>query len=274
MTSHSLHLASRVLVPCIFVIAAAAPIAFSQQTQNTPAAGASPASLFQMMAGRMPGAQGAPAAAPVPPPQVLGPKAPGKIRIGIAPAAAQMGQGNTAQQDFATPIRNAIVVIMNGPAVEIAALDSRIPIQLQAEAQQKECDYILLSAVTVKHSAGSGLSKFIKAGTMAANFTPLGMMAHTMTSMNGMLAATAATTALQSAAQSTQQMAVSQLSGFNGQIKSKDEVAVEYQLVPTGQNQPKLDNTLNGKSKSDGEDVLTPLLQQAATAVLTQVLSK
>jgi len=38
-----------------------------------------------------------------------------------------MGQGNDAQADYGTPIRNSIVLMMSGPAVEIAALDSRIP---------------------------------------------------------------------------------------------------------------------------------------------------
>jgi len=238
---------------------------------------ASQLTMTQAMSGKAGGAsmmQGAPSGAPVPAPQVLGPKAPGRIRIGVAPAQAQMGQGSTSQEDYGAPVRNAIVLMMSGPAIEIAALESRIPIQIQAEAQQKECDYILLANVTVKRNASTGLGKFMKAGSMAANFTPMGMMAHSMGSMGSMVAAQAATSAMQTAAMSSQQQAMSQLSGFNGQIKSKDEVTVEYQLLPTGQTQPKLDNTLKGKSKSDGEDVLTPLIQQAATTVLTEVSKK
>jgi hypothetical protein len=241
------------------------------------ARGGMAAMMQSMGGGKFPGApamQGAPAGAPVPLPQALGPKAPGKIRIGVAPAQAQMGQGNTSQEDYGTPVRNAIILMMNGPAIEISALDARIPVQLQAEAQQKECDYILVSLVAVKRNAASGFSKFMKAGSMAANFTPIGMMAHSMSSVTGMVATQAATSAMQTAAMSTQQQAVSQLSGFNGQIKSKDEVTVQYQLIPAGQTQPKLDNTLKGKSKTDGEDVLTPLIQQAATTILTQVTSK
>jgi hypothetical protein len=235
---------------------------------------ASQLSMMQAMSGKAGGAsmmQGAPSGAAVPVPQVLGPKAPGKIRIGVAPAQAQMGQGSTSQEDYGAPVRNAIVLMMSGPAIEIAALESRIPMQIQAEAQQKECDYILLANVTVKRNASTGFGKFMKAGSMAANFTPMGMMAH---SMGSMVAAQAATSAMQTVAMSSQQQAMSQLSGFNGQIKSKDEVTVEYQLLPTGQTQPKLDNTLKGKSKSDGEDVLTPLIQQTATNVLTEVSKK
>ena len=115
----------------------------------------------------------------VPAPQALGPKAPGKIRIGIAPAQAQLGQGNNGQADYGTPIRNAIVYTMSGPAVEIAPLDAHIPIQLQAEAQQKQCDYILLSSVTVKHSSSS-FDKYMRMGNAAANFNPMIAMTRSM----------------------------------------------------------------------------------------------
>lgn len=213
------------------------------------------------------GMQGAVTPNTVPLPQALGPKAPGRVRIGIAPAQAQVGQGNNAQADFATPIRNAIVFMMAGPAVEITALDSRIPIQLQAEAQQKQCDYILMSGVTVKHSSG-GFGKFMKAGNIAANMNPMVMMTKSMSTM------AASQVAAQAAAMTAQQQATNQLANFNGQIKSKDDVTVDYQLYPTGQGQPKLQNSLKGKAKSDGEDVLTPLIQQTATNILTEVTKK
>jgi hypothetical protein len=204
-------------------------------------------------------------------PQALGPKAAGKIRVGIAPPDAQLGQGSNAGADYSTPIRNAIVAVMSGPAVEIAALDSHIAMQVQAEAQQKQCDYILYSSVAVKHSAGSGLGKFMKMAAPIANMTPMGMMAHGMGSAMAMSAASAAASA---AAQQAQQQAISQLAGFNGQVKSKDDVTVQYQLVQTGQTAPVVQNALEGKAKSDGEDVLTPLLQVTANTVLTTVSKK
>jgi hypothetical protein len=216
------------------------------------------------------GTQATAGAGTVPAPQPLGPKAPGKIRIGIAPAQAQLGQGNNAQSDYGTPIRNAIVYTMNGPAVEIAPLDAHIPIQLQAEAQQKQCDYILVSHVTVKHS-NSSFDKYMRMGNAAANFTPMVGMTRSLGALATQAAAQAAT---QAAVMTAQQQVASQLSSFNGQIKSKDDVTVDYQLYPTGQAEPKLQNSLKGKAKSDGEDVLTPLLEQEATGVLTEVTKK
>jgi hypothetical protein len=164
---------------------------------------------------------------------------------------------------------------MNGPAIEIAALDSRIAMQVQAEAQQKQCDYVLYSSVAVKHAQSGGFGKFMKMAGPMASMTPMGAMAH---GMGGAMAASAASAAASAAAQAAQQQAMnqamSQLSGFNGQIKSKDDVTVQYQLVQTGQTAAVVQNALQGKAKSDGEDVLTPLLQQTANTVLTQVSKK
>jgi hypothetical protein len=218
----------------------------------------------------MPGQQNTVSGAAVPLPQALGPKAAGKIRIGIAPAQAQLGQGNDAQADYGTPIRNAIIFLMNGPAVEIAPLDARLPIQVQAEAQQKQCDFVLFSNVIVKHSGG-GFGKFMKAAAPMSSMVPMVGMAG---GISGAMAGQAAGMAAQAAAQAAQQQAMNQLAGFNGQIKSKDDVTIEYHLFPTGQPTVRLENSLKGKAKSNGEDVLTPLIQQAANTILTDVTKK
>jgi hypothetical protein len=219
----------------------------------------------------MPGMGSPQSAASVAAPQVLGPKAAGKIRIGVASPEAQVGQGNNTGADYSTPIRNAVVALMSGPAVEIAALDSRIAMQLQAEAQQKQCDYILYSSVAVKHSSGGGFGKFMKMAAPMASMVPMAGMAG---GMGGAVAAQAAGAAASAAAMSAQQQAMNQLAGFNGQIKSKDDVTIQYQLVPTGQTSPQLQASLKGKAKSDGEDVLTPLLEQVANNVLGEVTKR
>lgn len=204
---------------------------------------------------------------PIAAPQALGPKALGKIRIGIAPTSAQIGQGSTSGADYGTPIRNAIVAMMSGPAVEVVALDAHIPIQLQAEAQQKQCDYIVYSTVAVKRTSGGGLGALMKKAGPLAAMTPMGMISQ---SVGGVVA----TQAAQAVVMTAQQQATSQLSGFNGQIKSKDDITVDYHMFPVGQDKAKLENSLTGKAKTDGEDVLTPLIEQAATAILTEAIKK
>jgi hypothetical protein len=199
-------------------------------------------------------------------PQVLGPKLPGHIRIGVATPDAQVGQGTNAGQDYGTPIRNAMIQLMSGPAVEIAAIDSHIPIQIQAEAQQKQCDYVLFTSVVVKKPQKGGFGNFMKMAAPIASMAP--MMG------GGMGGAMAGSMASQAASVAAQQAAASQLGQFNGQIKSKDDVTVQYQLIAPGQQNPKSQNTLQAKAKSDGEDVMTPLLTQLATTVLTEATQK
>jgi hypothetical protein len=147
---------------------------------------------------------------------------------------------------------------MSEAAMEIAPLHSRIPVQLQAEAQQKQCDYILFSTIAVKHNSGGGFGRFMKMAGQKASLAPMAGMGRGMG-------------ALSLPRPQGRQL---QLSGLNGQIKSKDEVTIQYQLVATEQSTPILQNTLTAKAKSDGEDVLTPLLQQTATTVLTQVVKR
>ena len=195
-------------------------------------------------------------------------KAPGSIRIGVAPSEAQLGQGNNAQGDYGTPIRNSIVLLMSGPAVDIIPLDSHLSMQLQAEASQKQCDYVLYSNVVVKHRGGGGFGKMLKMAAPAAGM--LGMAG----GMGGAMAGQAAGMAAMAAAQSAQQQAMNHLAGFNGQIKSKDDVTVAFRLQETGQDKPRLQSSLNAKAQSDGEDVMTPLLLKAADAVLTEVSKK
>jgi hypothetical protein len=240
-------------------------MAMQQQAMaQAAAAGYAPGQMPNM--GGMPGMPGQPASQTVAAPQALGPKQAGHIRIGVVTPDAQVGQGTSAGQDYGTPIRNALIQLMSGPAVEIAALDSRIPIQLQAEAQQKQCDYVLYSSVVVKKPAKGGFGNFMKMAAPITNMAP--MMG------GGMGGAMAAQVAGQAASVAAQQAAQSQLSQFNGQIKNKDDITLQYQLVVPGQQNPKTQNTLQAKAKTDGEDVMTPLLTQLATTVLTEALKK
>jgi hypothetical protein len=71
-----------------------------------------------------------------------------------------------------------------------------------------------------------------------------------------------------------QQAATSELFQFNGLIKSKDDVTAQYQLTAPGQPAPKTPSTLQTKAKADGEDVMTPLLTQVATNLLTEATRK
>jgi hypothetical protein len=57
-------------------------------------------------------------------------------------------------------------------------------------------------------------------------------------------------------------------SNIASSIKAKDELSLEYKLESTDGARPGVGNTAKGKAKSDGEDVLTPLIEKAAEAVV------
>ena len=187
----------------------------------------------------------------------LGPKKPGMIRVGVVTAKTQMGQGSTGYNP-GEAIRNSIINFLSSPAIEVTPLASHLPAQIEAEAKQKECDFILYSTVTQKQGGGGFGSFMRKAAPVAA----VAGVAATPSSTAGVLAESVATTAVYTAAD------------VASSVKAKDEITFEYKLFPTGSATPRLANTAKAKAKTDGEDVLSPLIEQAAGVVLTEVTKK
>ena len=185
----------------------------------------------------------------------LGPKKPGVIRIGVVQPKAQMGQGNSGAQ-VAQPIQTMIVQYLSGPAIEAIPLAALIPSQEEAEAKQKECDFVIYSSLSQKKSGGGG---FLRAALPMASMIP-------MVGMAAGAAGAVATTAAASAAAGG--------AGVAGTVKAKNEVSFDYQLIAPGDANPVLSNSTKAKAKTDGEDVITPLIEQAATAIVGEVTKK
>jgi formiminotetrahydrofolate cyclodeaminase len=61
--------------------------------------------------------------------------------------------------------------------------------------------------------------------------------------------------------------AVSSAANMSAATKSKDQFTFDYSLVSTGDNSVKAGNSVKAKAKSDGEDVLTPMVEAMAEAV-------
>jgi hypothetical protein len=201
---------------------------------------------------------GVPGALTIPPgltASALGPKKPGVIRIGVFQPKAQMGQGNSGGQ-VAQPIQTMIVQYLSGPAIEPIPLVALIPSQEEAEAKQKECDFVIYSSLSQKKSGGGGL---LRAALPLASMIP-------MVGMAAGVAGAVATTAAASAAAGGASVA--------GTVRAKNEVSFDYQLIALGDANPVLSNSTKAKAKTDGEDVITPLIEQAATAIVGEVTKK
>jgi hypothetical protein len=181
---------------------------------------------------------------------------------------AQLGQG-TSGADVAEPVRATLTAYMGGPATELIPLTARIPIQIEAEAQELGCEYVLYSSVVQKKGGGFG--------KMFAAAAPLATMAGGMGAMGGnygaMMAGQAvAQAASTAAAQSAQQEAMEQLGGAaKTNIKKGDQVTLEYKLMRPGEPVAVVAQSVAAKAKESGEDLVSPLIEQAATAVLTAI---
>jgi hypothetical protein len=193
--------------------------------------------------------------------------APAPTTICIALPQAQLGQGNNSPTDVSEPVRTALGTFMAGPAVELVRLEARIPVQIEAEAAQKACAYVLRSAVTQKKGGGGFLKK------MAPLAGALPMLGGVSGSMGSVMAAQAVSSAASAAAaQSMQEEAMAAMTGAQqSNVKSGDTITVEYALSAVGNATPIQQGKLQQKAKQDGEDLISPLLEQVATAVVTKV---
>ena len=118
----------------------------------------------------------------------------------------------------------------------------------------------------MKHSGGGGFGKLMKQAAPETTVMTGGLAGALGGSTTGQVAGVA---------MSAQQAAMSQLSGVSQQIKNKDDVTFGYEMLQTGQDKPRImETTLKGKAKTDGEDVLTPMIQQAANAILRGSIKK
>lgn len=176
-------------------------------------------------------------------------------RVGILMPKAQMTQDSTAA-DAATALQTSLVAYLKGPAIEVVPIEARIPAQIEAEIKEKHIDFLLYANLTQKKGSG-GFGSIMKiAAPIAMMASPIGILG----GLGGMVAAGAAGAAIQ---------------GVAGSVKAKDELTLEYKLVAPGmESAPRLANTTKAKAKKDGEDVLTPMIEQAATAIVTDLTKK
>ncbi|MBZ5605040.1 MAG: hypothetical protein LAO79_22305 [Acidobacteriia bacterium] len=185
----------------------------------------------------------------------LGPKKPGTIRIGVLTPQAQLAQ-NGSGANVTEPLRATIVRYLSGPMLEVTPIAALLPQQAEAEAKQKECDFVLSSRLTQKLNSG-GLGMLKKAMPVASMIPMVGMAG-----MAGAAASAAAGTAMGGAA------------SIASAVKAKSEVTFEYKLIIPQSGTAVAANSSTAKARTDGEDVITPLIEQADAAILATVTKK
>jgi hypothetical protein len=183
------------------------------------------------------------------------PKRQGTVRIGIVTPKTQMSAGDAVRA--ADAVRNTFASYLSGPNLEVVTLSARLPSQVLEEARQSECDFVLYTSVTQKKGGGGG------------------MFGRALGNMAGVAAAhIPVNTSGEAAARSVAVTGIHTTTDIASSIKARDELSLEYKLEATDGGKPELTNTARAKAKADGDDVLTPLIEKAAEAVVAVVIKK
>lgn len=186
-------------------------------------------------------------------PAEVGAKKPGVIRLGLATVkTGSVGEGLSAA-DLAAAVRNTMAGYLKSPSVELVQLEAKLPAQVEAEARQKECDFVVYATVSHKKGGGGGFG-----GMFSKVIAPtVGQVGYGNTgSTAGNVAASAATTTVINAG------------SVSANVKQKDELTLEVRLQAPGEAAPAVAKQFKSKAKSAGEDIISPAVEQAAELIL------
>jgi hypothetical protein len=157
---------------------------------------------------------------------------------------------------IATGIRELLASYLTGPSVRTLAIDARLTSLAVEEARMKSCGHVLVVKVTQQRREGGGglLGRTIgRAAQSAAIYTPTGSAAGAI-------------------ARGTVLTSGEALTALSESTKAKDEFRMEYTLLRTeATSPPSAPSEYVGKAKRDGEDVITPIVERIAEAVVAAV---
>ncbi len=176
-------------------------------------------------------------------------------RVCIAPPTAQVASGNST--DAANAVRDAFTAYLTGPSLTVTPLTAHLASQAREEAKQAGCPHVLFAALKHERKQGNNML-----GRMAGSVVEGAAyeLRGSASSAAGRVAASAAASAASAAARS-----------FATNVKSKDEVTLDYRLE-TADGTIVLKSAGKAKAESDGQDLLTPLIEHAAEAIAAPIL--
>ena len=179
----------------------------------------------------------------------VGAKKSGVVRIGLATVkTGAVGEGLNAQE-LAGAVQNTLGEYLKSPKIELVAIEAKLASAIDAEAKEKECDFVIYAQASHKKGGGGMFGKM------------LGKVSETV----GGRAYGSSDTAGIVTARTIQTAAV-----VSGSVKSKDELTLDVKLTSTGGAQA-LAKQFKHKAKGDGDDIITPVIEQAAQAILDAV---
>jgi len=175
--------------------------------------------------------------------------------ICLVPPAVEATAGSA--DNAIAAVRETFVSFLNGPSLTVTPLSARLEGQAREEAKSGNCPFLLFTSV--KHTRKSGGLL----GRAAAGAVQSGVYAGGSTSSSA--AARIATTVVGGAAS-----AAAAGYAYASIVKTQDELTLTSRLE-SGDGKVLLQQTDKRKATSDGEDLVTPVVQHAAEAIADAV---
>ncbi|MFL6254573.1 MAG: hypothetical protein ACJ74T_06100 [Pyrinomonadaceae bacterium] len=164
----------------------------------------------------------------------VGAKRPGVVRLGLAGVQTGAVGDNLNGAQLAAAVRGALASRLTSATVEVVMLEPFA--DAEADARQKQCDLIVYANVSHKKGGGGGFGGMLgKVGAAAAG----------MGGVSGGGPGGSAT----------------------ANVKAKDELTLEVRLQSTGAASPAAPRQFKSKAKSAGEDIIAPVVEQAAQMI-------
>jgi hypothetical protein len=178
---------------------------------------------------------------------LIGAKKEGTVRVGVIVKTASVGEG-IAAADLSAAVQNSLGQYLKGTKVEVVPIEAKLGQAQAAEAKEKQCDFVLQATAAHRKGGGGGFGGF---GRMLGSVAPMlgtgGVVGH--------IAGSAIVTA----------------ASMSGNMKSKDELSLDLKLQSASDNNVAFAKVLKVKAKSDGEDIISTVIEQAAQAILETV---
>lgn len=186
----------------------------------------------------------------------LGAKQAGIVRIGLTNIKVGAVGDSITSADLTAAVQNTLGEYLQGTKIELVPLSAKLPSAIESEATQKECDYILYVNVSHKKGGGGGFGgMFGSALAQGIGRTGIGQTGSTVGNVIGQVATQTIVTA----------------GAMSASVKSKDEITLEVKMNQAGNTAAVLTKQAKAKAKSDGEDIITSVVEQIAQAIFNAV---
>lgn len=175
-------------------------------------------------------------------------------RICLGPTTVEAAVGSAATA--ASAVREAFTSFLAGPSIGVTPLNARLQSQAREEARQASCRFLLLTTMKHEQKHGSGFVRRMVGSAAQQGVWAAGASAG---SVAGRVATGAAYGAAGTAAYD-----------YAASTHTKDEMTLQYRLEDAS-GAVLAEHSDKRKANSDGEDLLGPLAQQQAEAIVAAV---